>query len=269
MTSQLQRIETTLQHLADPSARDAARVQPEVSGSPTVKPARLSFDLRGKGLAAQGPLAATTPLPLRHAAAPPTDAELPQAEDSPTPMLPKLKPTSFTSHRNAFNPGLALGLLQEMTHIVSEWQVELRHIQQQIHGLYAAGPIVAGWLESYTQDNRPAPAELRHVEADCLADWAAKQWRAPIANTPTTDQKLLLDGAGYRLCGLQEDGQLWVRHCPAAQVPAVSLAIARHQQLRQLLARKQHLETHLGQLSERLITLHGDISPFMSAQAPE
>ncbi len=174
-------------------------------------------------------------------------------------MLPKLKPTSFTSHRNAVNPGLALGLLQEMTHIVSQWQGELRHIQQQIHSLYAAGPIVAGWLESYAQDDRPAP-ELRHVEADCLADWAATQWRAPIAAPTTADQNPLLDGAGYRLCGLKEDGQLWVRHCPAEQVPAVSLAIARHQQLRHLLARKQYLETHLGQLSERLITLHSEIS---------
>ncbi len=148
------------------------------------------------------------------------------------------------------NPGLALGLLQEMSGIVSQWQEELTQIVRQIHDLYAAGAIVDGWLESYTQDGKTASA-LRHAEVDHLADLAEKTWAAATGT--------LQDAAGYRLCGLKEDGQLWVQHCPLAQVPAVSLAIARYQKLRQLLARKQHLETHLGQLSERLIGLHSEM----------
>jgi hypothetical protein len=64
---------------------------------------------------------------------------------------------------------------------------------------------------------------------------------------------------GYRLCGLGADGQLWSRPCPLEQVPQLSLAIARHQKLRQLLAQKQHLENRLNQLSQTLVELHGQL----------
>ncbi|HEY9653359.1 MAG TPA: hypothetical protein V6C95_22050, partial [Coleofasciculaceae cyanobacterium] len=65
---------------------------------------------------------------------------------------------------------------------------------------------------------------------------------------------------GYRLCGLDGAGQFWSRPCPADQVPSVSLAIARHQKLRQLLSRKQDLETRLSQLAETLVVMHSHLS---------
>jgi len=48
---------------------------------------------------------------------------------------------------------------------------------------------------------------------------------------------------------------VWSRPCPSEQIPSVSLAIARYQRLRQLLARKQQLETRLNQLAETLLVL--------------
>lgn len=207
--------------------------------------------------------AAPSSAPDGSSAAPPAVVLLAEEipEGIPTPILPKLKSTSFTSHRNAANPGLALGLLQEMQSIVSRWHAELHHIIRQIHDLYAAGPIVDGWLESYTEDTRSAP-DLRHADVECLAHFVEKNWvmlEDRASSAPPLQASAGSSAAGYRLCGLKEDGQLWFRHCPPAQVPAVSVAIARHQQLRQLLARKQHLETQLGQISQRLIHLHSEI----------
>jgi hypothetical protein len=65
---------------------------------------------------------------------------------------------------------------------------------------------------------------------------------------------------GYRLCGLDAAGQTWSRPCPPDQVASVSLAIARYQKLRQLLTRKQDLETRLSQLAETLIVMHSHLS---------
>jgi hypothetical protein len=42
-------------------------------------------------------------------------------------------------------------------------------------------------------------------------------------------------------------------------VASVSIAIARYQQLRQFLGRKQKLENRLNQLAETLVVLHGHI----------
>ena len=64
---------------------------------------------------------------------------------------------------------------------------------------------------------------------------------------------------GYRLCGLDASGKVWTRPCPPEQVPMVSMAIARHQKLRQLLGRKQYLETRLSQLAETLVVLHSKL----------
>jgi hypothetical protein len=64
---------------------------------------------------------------------------------------------------------------------------------------------------------------------------------------------------GYRLCGVDANGKVWSRPCPADQVPAVGMAIARYQKLRQLLGRKQHLETRLSQLAQTLVILHSHI----------
>lgn len=63
----------------------------------------------------------------------------------------------------------------------------------------------------------------------------------------------------YSLCGIDATGQVWSRPCPVEQVPSVSIAIARHKRLRQLLGRKQDLENRLSQLAETLAMLYSHI----------
>ncbi|GAB1541442.1 hypothetical protein NUACC21_41130 [Scytonema sp. NUACC21] len=169
------------------------------------------------------------------------------------PSLPKLKTPSFTSHRNAANPALAMNILQDIEEIVASWQRELQKIVKQIQDIYLAGPIVNGWLESHDREpDAGGTATLRHAEVDRLMDYVEEI---------CTDKKVACQSprTGYRLCGLDASGQVWSRPCPTEQVASVSMAIARYQKLRQLLGRKQYLETRLAQLAETLVILHGHI----------
>ncbi|AFZ23948.1 hypothetical protein Cylst_1676 [Cylindrospermum stagnale PCC 7417] len=173
---------------------------------------------------------------------------------SKTPSLPKFKTPSFSSHRHGANPALAMNLLQEIQETVANWQVELQKILQQIQDIYLEGPIVNGWLES----NPPEPeqagtATLRHAEVDRLMNYVEEI----CGNGSTVSYQSPLQG--YRLCGLDTAGKVWSRPCPPDQVPTVGIAIARYQKLRQLLGRKQYLETRLGQLAETLVVLHSHI----------
>ncbi|MGF1677074.1 MAG: hypothetical protein ACFCUV_25820, partial [Rivularia sp. (in: cyanobacteria)] len=142
----------------------------------------------------------------------------------------------------------------EIQEIVAGWQTELHTIVRQIQDLYLQGPIVNGWLESHEKEPQPqATATLRHAEVDHLMNYVEEICAAQ------TQAKFESKRTGYRLCGLDTNGEVWCRPCPPEQVPSVSMAIARYQQLRQLLARKQKLETHLNQLAETLVVLHGHI----------
>lgn len=175
--------------------------------------------------------------------------------DCKTPNLPKFKTPNFTSHRNAANPALSMNLLQEIQQIVEGWQVELQTIVRQIQDIYLEGPIVNGWLESQTSESTTGTATLRHAEVDQLMNYVEE-----ICNTQT--KTALKDGhsTGYQLCGLDAAGKVWTRPCPPDQVASVSMAIARYQKLRQLLTRKQSLETRLGQLAETLVMLHAHLN---------
>lgn len=178
-----------------------------------------------------------------------------QDEDIKAPSLPKFKTPSFSSHRNAPNPALASNVLQEIQEIVAGWQTELHKVLRQIQDLYLQGPIVNGWLESHTVKPQPeATATLRHAEVDQLMDYVEEICAAQETKTPSESSR-----AGYRLCGLDASGEVWSRLCPPEQVPGVSMAIARYQQLRQYLERKQKLENRLNQLAETLVVLHGHI----------
>ncbi|RUR77134.1 hypothetical protein ACF3DV_02575 [Chlorogloeopsis fritschii PCC 9212] len=170
-----------------------------------------------------------------------------------TPSLPKIKTPSLTSHRNAANPGLAMNLLQEIQEIVANWQAELQIIVRQIQDVYLEGPIVNGWLESETAEESQGTATLRHAEVDQLMDYV-EEICAQQAKVSCQSSR-----AGYRLCGLDASGTVWSRPCPPEQVASVSMAIARYQKLRQLLGRKQYLETRLAQLAESLVVLHSHI----------
>ena len=191
-----------------------------------------------------------------------------QQQGSKAPVLPRSKPPSITHHRHASNPGLAVTLLQEIELQVKGWQQELEQIIQQIRSLYAEGPIVDGWLESHA-DSQPANgspeppqmlthsidlATLRHAETDHLLKYIEEL--CSVKQPPVEQAEA---GVSYRLCGLNADGQLWSKSCPAQQVPYVSLAIARYQKLRILFSKKQSLETRLQQLVETLTLLHGQL----------
>ncbi|MBF2017523.1 MAG: hypothetical protein IGS23_20405 [Rivularia sp. T60_A2020_040] len=179
---------------------------------------------------------------------------LAQDEEIKPPSLPKFKSPSFSSHRNAPNPALASNVLLEIQEIVAGWQTELHTIVRQIQDLYLQGPIVNGWLESHEKEPQPqATATLRHAEVDHLMNYVEEICAAQ------TQAKSESKRTSYRLCGLDPNGEVWCRPCPPEQLPSVSMAIARYQQLRQLLARKQKLETHLNQLAETLVVLHGHI----------
>ncbi|PSB18578.1 hypothetical protein C7B65_14885 [Phormidesmis priestleyi ULC007] len=173
------------------------------------------------------------------------------------PNLPKLKAPSFSSHRNGANPALATNLLIEIQTIVEGWQTELHQILRQIQDLYLEGPIVDGWLESHSREPEVDSSVLRHAEVDRLMDYVEEicstqdPQNQPVAcESPRT---------GYRLCGLNPDGQLWSCPCPSEQVASLGLAIARHQKLRQLLGRKQDLETRLNHLAQTLVVMHSHL----------
>jgi len=137
------------------------------------------------------------------------------------PSLPRLKQVQLNPHRHSHNPLFPLSLLQDIAAIVEDWQAQLENLHQQVQALYLDGPIVDGWLEA----------------------------------------EATLDGViqGYRLCGLDDQGQMWARPCPPDQLPGVSTAIARYQHLRQLLAQKQALEVRFQQLGETLAMVRGNL----------
>jgi hypothetical protein len=170
-----------------------------------------------------------------------------------TPILPKFKTPTFSSHRHGANPALAMNILQEIQEKVAGWQQELHSILQQIQDIYLEGPIVNGWLESNPESETNGTATLRHAEVDRLINYV-EEICANDGKAPHQAYR-----AGYNLCGVDNSGKVWSRPCPPDQLVSVSMAIARYQKLRQLLGRKQYLETRLSQLAESLVVLHSHI----------
>ncbi|MEO0491212.1 MAG: hypothetical protein AAFX95_26480 [Cyanobacteria bacterium J06639_16] len=175
------------------------------------------------------------------------------------PMLPRLKRTALSSHRHEANPALAMTMLRDIQQMVETWQQDLRTILVDIQNIYLEGPIVDGWLESYQPQAKP-PAELdaavlRHGDTEQLMTYvnhlceAQTQGEPSTASTASSQLPGLAQGLAlepnYRLCGLDEEGKLRCQPCPPEQMPAVSMAIARNQRLRQLLNQKQYLEARL------------------------
>ncbi len=169
-------------------------------------------------------------------------------------QLPKPKTVAFTPHRNVANPALASTLLNEMLTLVEALQTEFAQITLQIQNLYLDGPIIDGWLESNAPSQSVETIAFRHADITQLINFVEQLQSGKIA-----PQQISLQGAAYRICGLNADGQLWHYPCPPEQVPAVSVAIARHHQLRQLRTRQQSLEERLAQFSENLVRLHSQL----------
>lgn len=172
--------------------------------------------------------------------------------DLKMPALPKLKPAKISSHNHSSNPALAMNLLKDIEAIVEGWQKELQKVVKQIQDIYLEGPIVDGWLESHTRRPEERDAAVRKAETDRLMDYVEELFDANVTYENPRP--------GYRLCGLDESGQLWSKMCPPDQVPDVSVAIARYQKLRLLLSRKKELETRLSDLSETLVIMHAQLS---------
>ncbi|MGV0023886.1 hypothetical protein [Phormidesmis priestleyi] len=263
MKRELKRIEETLNQLTV-KAPGSASVAPkasaqtatqalsfEVQSKPTTKPLRAAIAPAKPPTQTKEPATQTVTLEAEKVFVQPFSVEQPESK---IPNLPKLKTPTFTSHKNGVNPFLASNLLKELQTTVESWQNEFHQILRQIQDLYLEGPIVDGWLESHSQEPEVDPSVLRHAEVDRLLDYIEEICASPdqqvTCETPRT---------GYRLCGLNTDGQLWSCPCPPEQVPSLSLAIARHQKLRQLLGRKQYLETRLNQLSETLVVMHSHL----------
>lgn len=178
-----------------------------------------------------------------------------QENGGKVPSLPKFKTPNFTSHRNAANPALAMNLLQEIQQSVASGKKNYKNYPANSRYLLR-GPIVNGWLESHGKESVVEPegtATLQYTEVDSLMGYIED-----ISTTPEKVSGQLLR-TGYSLCGLDTNGKVWSRPCPPDQVVSVSMAIARYQKLRQLLGRKEYLETRLSQLAESLVILRGHI----------
>ena len=236
MKTGIKRIEQTLNRLqqtpSDPAPDREGAPRSSIPSGPTLA---LSFDLKS-----------SRPTPTL-------------ADPTPSPTLqnlhlPKPKTVSLSPHRNAANPALSRVILQDLMAIVETWQTELTTIVTQIQNLYLDGPIIDGWLESAGSTTPVETVAFRHADISQLVEFVAQLQ----AGTVTPD-RISTQGSAYRLCGLNADGQLWHYPCPPDQIPAVSVAIARHHQLRQLRTRQQDLEDRLAQFSENLVMLHSKL----------
>ena len=184
-------------------------------------------------------------------------AALPTTAATPTdpaalPLLPRTKRPQFSSHRNDANAALALDLLADVEQAITGWHQALRQVPLDIQALYRTGPIIEGWLESVSSqgdaaDNHKDASVLRHGDAEQIAAYVAKLSQTPQAETVS-------GSTCYRLCSLDADGKVQCQACPPDQLGVISQAIARHQQLRQLLNQKQYLEARLKRAAEALET---------------
>lgn len=188
----------------------------------------------------------------------------PGQDPAALPLLPKAKRLSFSSHRNDANAALALDLLSDVETAIVGWHRALRETLLEIQKLYMAGPIVDGWLEAINRQSTQAEldehsAVLRHGDPEQIAAYVEKLSQQVQADITS-------QGTQYRLCSLDMDGQMQCQVCPPEQLGVVSQAIARNQQLRQLVSQKQYLEAKLKRAAEALevtrkaLDIRGDAS---------
>jgi hypothetical protein len=154
-------------------------------------------------------------------------------------QLATVEVPKFTNLRQDANPILAAHMLQEMYKMVMEWQQELQEIDRQSENITASGTVLAAWLESRTF--KPGAT--------------GEAIPTPYTTIESIDLTAVDPQAGYRLCGLDEYGQLWTRPCSMAEILNVCRAIARYQQLKTLADRKQQIEQYIRQVLEDLVHL--------------
>ncbi len=128
---------------------------------------------------------------------------------------------------------------------------------------------VTGVPESSRQQAMAAPALATNLLSDLqnrVREWTLnlqeilEQIQTLYNEGPVVDGWLESSGTAYRLCGVNEEGQFWCHPCPMEEIPQISLAIVRYQQLKQLLSRKRSLEIRLTYLTETLLSTHGRLA---------
>ncbi len=134
------------------------------------------------------------------------------------------------------NAGLVLHMLQELQYLLNSWQQEILELEQNISLVRESGPIVAGWLE----------AEAHHSDFSLESP----------EKIPEILQQQSLE---YQLCSLDERGEIAARDCPEPEMFGISKALARHQQLRQLIDRKSNLEANIKHTLATLVHLRMEI----------
>jgi len=238
----LQRIEATLAalgHLSPqlPHVPDPAAHPPEPSGEEMLHPeALLSVPTTDPHAVRPFSSAAET----AHSSPLLEKVELPDAGSADVP-------------RQATNPGLAIGILKEIEKLLLDWQRELTELDLRIQDIQLEGPVIDGWLDSQPEATGQNPGFLQHADVEELQSYVEAMRQSPQAFAGSSGR------VTYRLCRLDADGKVQCQECPVDQVAPVSWAIARHQKLRQLLSRKQHLELRLSQLAETLVTVHSHL----------
>lgn len=163
------------------------------------------------------------------------DLDLDSQLQAATVQVPK-----FNSVRQDANPILAKHLLQELDRMVAQWQEQLQQIDRRSLEITSSGTVLAAWLES--RKFKPSNTTGQPIATPYAA--------VDAHNLTEIDPQV-----NYRLCGLDEHGQLWQRPCPMTEILSVSQAIARYQQLKDLTERKQKIERHIRQILEDLVNL--------------
>lgn len=183
------------------------------------------------------------------------------------PLALRKKRSTISSHRHDANPALAIKVLSDIHAAVEGWHQALRQTLLEIQAIYMEGPIVEGWLEMV---HPPEPnqsissAVLRHADPQELTGYVDRLCQEATA-AATGEEARTGAAAGsavepqYRLCSLDADGQLQCQLCPPDQIPFVSMAVARHQKLRQHLNQKQYLEARLKRAVDALTQVREDL----------
>lgn len=230
--------------------------RPAVAPSPHPVAPTVSYTISSR--LSQGLAPTVSPNASSSGSAPisPTRAQTSSSAAAPaTPDLSGFPFAPLAAPRHATDPALALGILREIEGTLLSWQRELQRLQLEIQELHMEGPIIDGWLESQPTTPPPPEAEfIRHAEIDALMGYVET-----ICDAAPDGMIHKSPRAGYRLCGLDADGKVWSRECPPERVPQVSLAIARCQKVRQLVTRKNDLESRLSKLAEHLVSVHGEL----------
>jgi hypothetical protein len=123
--------------------------------------------------------------------------------------------------------------------MVTQWQGELEELDRNIQKVTASGPTLAAWLES--REFKPG------ITGAAIP--------TPYTTVDVVGLTEVDDRSGYRLCGLDEHGKLWTRPCLMSEISTVSMAIARYQQLKVLVEKKETIETRISQIIEDLVYL--------------